>query len=812
MIEPLEPRQLLSTSWFVAPWGSNNNPGTAGLPLQTVQAAADVAQPGDHVEIRAGVYDETVSPAHSGTPGNPIVYEAYNNEPVTISGADPVTGWTRYSGNIYRAAAPADLGAGNNQLFVDGSALVEARWPSTGLDPLHPTLATADSVVVHGNVATLYDKTLTQPAGFWTGATISIAPGQAWVYQTGTVVQSAPGQITYAFTPTDGKYELPTAGNGYFLSGSLKFLDAPGEFFVDPSTRDVYVYLPGGGNPADHNVTLKSRDLAFNLSGASNITLSNLTIFASTIVASQSSASVVVDHLSALYTSQFLAPANGWIVPIDSGITLRGPDSVFENSTVAFSAGDGVTIGGNGSRVVNNIIRDIDSAGVDAAGVRVVASNVQVDDNTIYDTGRDGIRHTGQLNQILNNTLHDIGMLTTEAGAIYCEQTNGDGTEIADNLVYAMHSMGFGETALYLDNYSSGYVVHDNRTYDVDTALKLNFTSRYNTIYNNTLIANGYSIWNNDQGDWDGTKLNNNLVNAAVNYRPGATESNNVTDANAAGVGAERFASGATGFVGPAATLGVDPTLAPPLPASAPPPTTSQTPPPKSPPPTTTPPPVETPPVTTPPVTTPPTTTPPSSSSGTPAAPPPPVTAPPPVAAPPSDPASPPSATPPSSTPTDSGSNDPSTSADGSGSTLSEAPASSTPPATSGFSDTPITMQSLADDVITDRQELTLAIQQRKTTLSQLRLQKQHDLSAYRAAERQLHAAHAVASRAPAGTTQMAADSTLQGEIQELLAAVQADQLALKIDQHSDFTNILPARQTLAGALHAVSAARRSSR
>src|SRR6185437_8250769 len=121
--EPLEQRQLLSTSWFVSPGGSDQNPGTLGAPFHSIQAAANVAQAGDSVEIETGTYHETVTPANSGAAGAPIVFEAYNNESVTVTGADPITGWTSAGNSIYHAPMPTNLGAGFNEVFVDGKAI-----------------------------------------------------------------------------------------------------------------------------------------------------------------------------------------------------------------------------------------------------------------------------------------------------------------------------------------------------------------------------------------------------------------------------------------------------------------------------------------------------------------------------------------------------------------------------------------------------------------------------------------------------------------------------------------------------------------
>ena len=78
-IESLESRTLLSTNWFVSPSGSDSNPGTIAAPFHSIQRAANVAQAGDHVEIRAGVYHEDVVPQHSGTSSAPSALAAWNS-------------------------------------------------------------------------------------------------------------------------------------------------------------------------------------------------------------------------------------------------------------------------------------------------------------------------------------------------------------------------------------------------------------------------------------------------------------------------------------------------------------------------------------------------------------------------------------------------------------------------------------------------------------------------------------------------------------------------------------------------------------
>ena len=79
--------------YYVAKGGSDSNPGTEEQPWLTIQKAADTLQAGDTVYVKAGTYNETVTPANSGSAGNYITYEAYEGESVIVDGGTSITGW-----------------------------------------------------------------------------------------------------------------------------------------------------------------------------------------------------------------------------------------------------------------------------------------------------------------------------------------------------------------------------------------------------------------------------------------------------------------------------------------------------------------------------------------------------------------------------------------------------------------------------------------------------------------------------------------------------------------------------------------------
>ncbi len=75
-------------TYYVAPAGSDSNPGTEIKPWKTIQKAANTLVAGETVYIKAGTYKERVIPKNSGKAGEFIVYTAYPKETVTIDGKD----------------------------------------------------------------------------------------------------------------------------------------------------------------------------------------------------------------------------------------------------------------------------------------------------------------------------------------------------------------------------------------------------------------------------------------------------------------------------------------------------------------------------------------------------------------------------------------------------------------------------------------------------------------------------------------------------------------------------------------------------
>ena len=114
----LMPLVATAREYFVATDGDDAAEGSAVKPWRTIQRAADVAKAGDTVTIRGGTYREWVKPAHAGRADAPIVYRAAKGERVVVTGADPVTGWTRRPDGLWMAQVRYDSFRGMNP-FTD---------------------------------------------------------------------------------------------------------------------------------------------------------------------------------------------------------------------------------------------------------------------------------------------------------------------------------------------------------------------------------------------------------------------------------------------------------------------------------------------------------------------------------------------------------------------------------------------------------------------------------------------------------------------------------------------------------------------
>jgi len=524
-------------TFLVAPSGSDANPGTPKQPFRTIQRAADVMRPGDTCFVRAGVYRETVRPACSGDQDAPITFAAYQDEKVVISGADPITGWQPCEGSIYRAATDWVF----EQLFVDGEMMNLARWPNASLDPMRPTWAMAGPGT---GPNTISDPHL--PDCNLDGAIMHILPGAQWVSWTRPIREHDPKAHTFRF---DGSWNQDWAhavkeGSRYHLFGLPALLDSPGEWRLDRAQKAVRLWAPGGDDPAKHRVEVKRREFAFDLSQRRHIQVEGFCIFAAAISMAEASHCVVKGcHLR--YASHF-SDCEGWGTRHNtaSGVIISGHDNELLDSSVVYSAGNGVTLLGENNIIYDCLVRKADYMAVDCGAVWTEGGGNIISHNTMCETGRSVVVHRAlKAGRIEYNDMHDAGLITTDLGITYCYGTDGEGTVIANNLVHHNRAASCG-VGIYIDNGSSNLVIHHNVCWgNPDSGIRLNTPSHNNLVCSNTVFnnLNSVSYWgaegNKDQA---GCRLINNIFTDAVETGDGIEISHNYTGKRPAFVNARR--------------------------------------------------------------------------------------------------------------------------------------------------------------------------------------------------------------------------------------------------------------------------------
>ncbi len=596
---------LLSTRTFAATYyvstsgNDTTGDGSFSAPWQTIQKASANVVAGDIVEIRAGIYRETIVPGNSGAVGNPIIYRAYNGEEVTVSGAEMVTNWTHHSGNIYKAPLSWDP----NAIFVDGADMIEARWPNkTSLNKL--TLDDLGVVDGPGRRAQgdgrtpnliIQDNQLHGANDYWNGARVWYTGGGGsinWSAQTSTVTDydSASKTLTITTPFIDFWHRVPASGSLYFITGLLSELDTANEWHYENGY--LYLWAPNGVDPSSLNVEAKSeRKWAFNLEGKSHIHFEGIDVFAGSANMENAHYNIIDDaHFKYVNTDPeitFVYNRGGYgdhvkVAPWwdstsnDVGIYLGGSNNTLKNSIAEYSNGDVVTVVGESNTVKNNILREGNINATEAGVISVLGKNHDILANTMYNAGRSVLQFNYvESSRFMYNDMYSSGLLTKDLGVAYCYITDGKGTVIAYNWVHDNANPGFA-TGIYLDNGSRNFVLHHNVLWNIPSgeAIFYNVPADNMQSYNNTAyyaggnhavrfdepMTNSKTYNNLSDKQYEGNDIQNNVTAslAAAGFVGGSNDGLQFRPTtNSPSVDAGRVITGITdGYVGSAPDAG----------------------------------------------------------------------------------------------------------------------------------------------------------------------------------------------------------------------------------------------------------------
>lgn len=533
---------------YVSKDGNDSNSGTQESPYLTISKAASVALPGDVVYIKEGTYEETLSPANSGTAGNPIIFQSFPGDKVIISAMEALSGWTQDSGAIYKTTIPFNSLDQGNFVMNGETALDLARWPNKtngdgpfDLNTLRNTGGSDGSVI---NNAYLTESTI--PSHDWTGGAVWFygdKAGSGWIAWKASITSSSSGRVNFNLNKDPDwirTFHAPEDLGDFYLEGVKSALDYKNEWWYDAATQELFVQLPNGTSPIDGVVQMRRRKETINLKDKSFIEIRNLAVFGGSINLEDSSTWQTNDRTTnnVLYgvSSFYGNHSQGVVTSFNANspsISMQGQNNTIEKCEIAFNAASGIQVRGNNHVIKDNRIHDFNFLGsYDAPVVIRGITNTKFLQNEVFNGGRDGINYSGENNELAYNDISRSNLIADDCALFY---TVGKqlGTEIHHNWFHDAASSGDKKKAagIYLDNNAEGFSVHHNVVWNTEwSSIQINWNGKDIDIFNNTL-------WNGSQvmGAWhmDGTEFTNvkvwNNLGSDNNWEPQSDKQNNLT-------------------------------------------------------------------------------------------------------------------------------------------------------------------------------------------------------------------------------------------------------------------------------------------
>ncbi len=486
----LEPRQLLAT-FYVSNSGSDSNVGTAvDAPFETIQKAANEARAGDTVFIRGGTYREQVNLTQSGTETAPITFAAFNNENVTVTATDLLTGFVRsadptdnnniYTANLSGDASDSLLSRHELTVFVNGRVVQEAKSRNAA-DYLNvDTWETFNSA----NGRTVRDSTLVGSTDNYVGSFIRLRTSDFTLGESRvTGFDSSTGTLTLA----DSIGNPPSNGR-YLLHDAVDLVDSAGEWHFNEETDTFTLWAPGGGDPDNQVVEVKRRAEAFDTNGRDYIHFENLTFTGGDLDA-RGSDGLVLDGIHVIASDRIFGPEFG---TSRTALVFTGDNNVVRNSEFEQIWTAAIRSRGDNNHFVNNFFHDIAFSGGGTGGLVIepTADANLVSHNTFTRSGRAAIIGTGTRGVIQHNDFSRIGRITVDVGAIYFFNRDAGGSVIRNNV---FHDIGGKlNSGVYVDNYTTNLAIHHNVFHRVSPfGGKLNLPNSFILYYNNTIFNSG---------------------------------------------------------------------------------------------------------------------------------------------------------------------------------------------------------------------------------------------------------------------------------------------------------------------------------
>ncbi|WP_339680935.1 malectin domain-containing carbohydrate-binding protein [Cyclobacterium marinum] len=384
------------------------NPATPWKSIAKVNFIFNSLKPGDALLFKRGeTFYGSLHLSASGTASSPLKIGEYGSgvKPILTS-FQTIEKWKSLGNGLYESLDVVDSDE-VQVLLINGQRHEMGRYPN--IDAANSGYLNIEKVETN-----VIKSALLGSSPNWEGGNVVIRT-KDWVINNYTVLSHSGGQVRYDANISQYKAE---EGYGFFISNHLGTLDSFGEWYFNPSTKKISVYLADQSpknlkievSTLDNLLTKDYRDQYINiesihfkgankniiqLEGGNDIKINNVEIdYAGE------------DGIHALSVIRLLIENNNISNVYNNGLNLRygNDEAIVQNNTISHTA----TMAG---RTQND-----DAAGI---GIFVGGENILVHNNSVINTGFNGIQFSGNYIEIRNNYVDNFCLIKSDGGGIY---------------------------------------------------------------------------------------------------------------------------------------------------------------------------------------------------------------------------------------------------------------------------------------------------------------------------------------------------------------------------------------------------------
>lgn len=471
-------------------------------------------RPGDTIFFKRGdeFYGE-IKITRSGTTKLPVVFTAYGvGEKPILKGLIQLNNWEKISDNIWKSKC-SECPASVNNLLINNQPQIIARYPNKNDDNGGYLILQSNS----GNWEISDPNFLS--LGNLNEAEIVIRKNP-WIIDRNKIRYQWNNSIVYT---TASNYK-PSVGYGYFIQNTPSALDVNGEWYFNPKSNELLIFLTN--NPNVYSIEVSSVNTLLSCLNVTNIKINNICFNGAGMNAFVIKGTQHVEVSNCVFLNSGTNAITG-----SNNDDLRIVNNDFYNTN-----NNGIYLNANCSNTVvrNNKIRNtgmnpgMGKSGDDSYQAIIIrGNNNKLELNNIDSTGYSGIRFEGDSALIKNNFIANFCLVKDDGGGIYTwtdnEKISGKGSKLIENVIIngtgarngtpSLTGLAYG---IYLDN-NTGYVeVTRNSITNCSRSGIFLHNNNHIAVYNNTLYNNGNQLEIYQEGECTSCSVSSNRVNGNI--------------------------------------------------------------------------------------------------------------------------------------------------------------------------------------------------------------------------------------------------------------------------------------------------------